>query len=143
MVDVPQQVAELPNLSRQQLSRLWQQTFGESVPILRKKLLVLCLAYRLQEQIYGGLSPQWRRELRRLSQFPAETKIRGIKTGTRLRRDWKGESHEALVTPRGYEYRANYYKSLSAIARQITQTRWSGPAFFGLRKSSSSAKEAT
>ena len=142
MADVPQQVAELPNLSRQELSRLWEQTFGEPVPSMRKELLVLCLAYRLQEGIYGGLSPQWRRELRRLSRLPAETKIRGMKTGARLRRDWKGENHEVLVTPRGYEYRANYYKSLSAIARQITQTRWSGPAFFGLRKSSSSAKEA-
>jgi hypothetical protein len=57
-----------------------------------------------------------------------------VKEGTRLRRVWKGEVHEVVVTKHGFEYCGASYKSLSIIARQITQTRWSGPAFFGVNK---------
>jgi hypothetical protein len=35
----------------------------------------------------------------------------------------------------GFEYRGKRYKSLSAIARSITGTQWSGPLFFGLKRS--------
>jgi hypothetical protein len=43
--------------------------------------------------------------------------------------------HEVLVADEGFEYRGKRYESLSEIARQITGTRWSGPLFFGLKKS--------
>ncbi len=52
--------------------------------------------------------------------------------GTRLIRQWQGVTHEVSVTSSGFELRQ--YRSLSAVARQITGTPWSGPAFFGLRK---------
>ena len=58
---------------------------------------------------------------------------RKIKPGTCLLRHWGGEGHEVRVTGSGYEYRGASFSSLSHIARQITGTRWSGPAFFGLR----------
>ena len=53
--------------------------------------------------------------------------------GTRLVREWQGRTHTVLVTDTGFEYAGKHYPSLSAIARAITGTRWSGPAFFGLR----------
>ena len=34
-----------------------------------------------------------------------------------------------------FEYQGRPYKSLSAIARAITGTQWSGPVFFGLKSS--------
>jgi hypothetical protein len=55
------------------------------------------------------------------------------KPGTRIFREWRGESHEVIVTEAGYEYRAVGYGSLSAVARKITGVRWSGPAFFRLK----------
>lgn len=55
-----------------------------------------------------------------------------IKTGTRLVRDWGGESHHVMVLDVGYLYRDERYRSLSVIARQITGAKWSGPRFFGL-----------
>jgi hypothetical protein len=58
---------------------------------------------------------------------------RKIKPGTCLLRHWRGEGHEVRVTASGYEYKGASFPSLSHIARQITGTRWSGPAFFGLR----------
>jgi hypothetical protein len=54
-------------------------------------------------------------------------------TGTRLIREWDGERHEVITLKIGFEYQGRQYKSLSAIAREITGTRWNGPAFFGLR----------
>ena len=53
--------------------------------------------------------------------------------GTKLIREFQGELHEVLVSENGFIYQGQSYKSLSAIARKITGTRWNGPAFFGLR----------
>jgi hypothetical protein len=55
-----------------------------------------------------------------------------IKPGTRLIREWRGETHKVTVTAEGFAYGGKRYKSLSKIARLITGTRWSGPRFFGL-----------
>jgi hypothetical protein len=55
-----------------------------------------------------------------------------MKSGTRLIRQWRGEPHEIAATESGFEYRGAMYRSLSEIARKITGTRWSGPAFFKL-----------
>ena len=53
--------------------------------------------------------------------------------GTRLIREWQGAQHLATVLADGFEYEGRPYKSLSAIARAITGTRWNGWLFFGLR----------
>ena len=53
--------------------------------------------------------------------------------GTRLLREWQGVEQVVTVTADGFEWQGRPYKSLSAIARAITGTRWSGPAFFGLK----------
>lgn len=57
-----------------------------------------------------------------------------FKPGTRLIREWQGKTFEVTVMDRGYAYRGNRYESLSEIAREITGARWSGPRFFGLKK---------
>ena len=59
------------------------------------------------------------------------------KVGTRLVRSWKGELHEVTVLEQGFEHRGQRFNNLSVIAREITGTRWSGPAFFGLREKAS------
>jgi hypothetical protein len=51
----------------------------------------------------------------------------------RLIREWQGAEHCATVLDDAFEYQGRRYRSLSAIARAITGTRWNGPAFFGLR----------
>jgi len=52
--------------------------------------------------------------------------------GTRLVREWNGALHEVEVLEDGYLWRGARHRSLSAIARAITGTKWSGPRFFGL-----------
>jgi hypothetical protein len=53
-------------------------------------------------------------------------------TGTRLVREWNGKTHHVDVVQSGFVWNGGRYGSLSAIAREITGARWSGPRFFGL-----------
>jgi hypothetical protein len=139
-INVAAEIERLPTLSRRQLLDLWLKQYGRAAPSgVRKSLLVPFLAYRLQEKAYGGLKPSTRAELRRIaraSETGSETagaSLRPrIKPGTRIVRQWKGRSIEVSVTESGFEYGGASYRSLSQIARKITGTRWSGPAFFGL-----------
>jgi len=57
---------------------------------------------------------------------------RKLSPGARLLRDWNGQTHAVDVTVEGYLFDGTTYRSLSAIARRITGTHWSGPRFFGL-----------
>lgn len=57
---------------------------------------------------------------------------RKLMPGARLLRNWNGRTHSVDVTESGYLYEGKTYRSLSAIARQITGSHWSGPRFFGL-----------
>ena len=143
--DIADQIAQLRSLSRQELLDLWQKLYRRAAPQgIRRELMVPFLAYRIQENAYGGLKPATRcklsriaRELEKSAASPELRIQRKIKPGTCLLRHWRGEGHEVLVTDSGYEYRGASFSSLSPIARQITDTRWSGPAFFGLRNGNS------
>jgi Protein of unknown function (DUF2924) len=135
------QIAQLRTLSRQQLLDMWRQLYERAAPPgIRRELLVPCLAYRMQEHAYGGLKSSARSELRRIAR-DLEKSSRStrlilrpkMKAGTRLLREWRGQTHEVIATESGYEYRGVSYRSLSEIARKVTGTRWSGPAFFGLK----------
>lgn len=123
---------------------LWKELFRVPAPRqVRRDLLIKFLAYRMQEQAYGGLSPATRKrlsELARKVEANPNAEISAaprIKPGTRLIRDWRGQSHRVTVLENGYEYAGKRYSSMSQIARLITGTRWSGPLFFGLRSSRS------
>ena len=91
--------------------------------LMRKRILVRFQSKRLKE-IAQSLTKE----------KPSNVVTSNLVTGTRLIRSWHGEVHEVLSTDRGYEYRRKNYRSLSKIAREITGTRWSGPAFFGIRE---------
>jgi len=138
--DLTYRLAGLPAMQRRKLIGLWKQLYGRRAPPqMRSELLVQMLAYRIQEQAYGGLSTETRKRLRGLARkFEANPKAElpgmvRIKPGTRLIREWRGQSHCVTVLENGYEYAKKRYPSLSQIARLITGTRWSGPLFFGLR----------
>jgi hypothetical protein len=51
-----------------------------------------------------------------------------------LTREWNGTEHRVTVLEKGFEYCDEQYESLSQVARRITGSRWSGPAFFGLKR---------
>jgi len=142
-------ISLLPGLNKSELSELWEGLFRKPAPKLRKPFLVRILAYRLQEEAFGGLSATSLRRLRELAKtFEADANANvssrpSIKPGTRLVRQWKHQVHVVDVEARGYAYRGVCYESLSEIARLITGTRWSGPLFFGLKtKQPSSPRKA-
>jgi len=142
---ITDQITKLRTLSRSQLLDLWQKLYNKAAPPgIRREILVPFLAYRIQENTQGGLKPTTLAELRRIARALDKNRMSNgpvvrtrIKTGTRLFRQWHGHTHEVFVTESGYEYCRVGYRSLSEIARKITGTRWSGPAFFGVKKASS------
>ena len=133
-------LAALPALKRSALRQWWRTLFNSPMPAKASRLLLIyCLAYRIQQNAYGGLSATARRRLRTLAQplapehglaKPAAVRLA---PGTRLVRQWREQRHEVTVLEQGFAYRGHRYRSLSAIARVISGSHCSGPRFFGLR----------
>lgn len=71
-----------------------------------------------------------------VSVTPTRRKI-ALVPGSRLVREWNGTTYTVSVIEEGFVYRDKTWSSLSAIAREITGARWSGPRFFGLNQASS------
>ena len=136
---VEAEVDRLRSMRINELRALWRAKFKSEPPkAFGPDLLRRSLAYRIQEDDYGGLDAATARLLKQLMAQYAKTpgKIvmpRRIKAGAILVREWKGESHRVTVLDDGYAYQGETYESLSVIARLITGTRWNGPRFFGLR----------
>lgn len=137
----PHHVDALTSLDNDALRALWIAHFGRPPPFrARTSLLVDCLAYRIQEQAFGGLALSTRSRLRKLATDVIDGKKPvllfqpSIKPGTRLIRAWGGQTHEVQVIDNGFTYRDQRYTNLSEIARVITGSRWSGPLFFGIRR---------
>jgi Protein of unknown function (DUF2924) len=130
-------IERVRSLSGIALRRRWQAMFGRMAPEqLTADLLRRMIANRLQEEAFGTLDRATLKVLdglaRRASSRPAE---RNLKIGTVLVRDYRGRRHTVTVAPDGYVWEGQPYSSLSAIARAITGTAWSGPRFFALKSS--------
>jgi DUF2924 family protein len=144
-IAMEEEIANLPTFSKAELLKKWRERLKQAPPShLNKPILVPLFAYRLQEQAFGGLKPAYKRRLRQLAESFEQNPTRvakavsssaRIKPGTRLIRQWDGQTHQVTVAEEGFEYKGERYKSLSEIARLITGTRWSGPLFFGLKQS--------
>jgi len=138
-------LSRLPHLDLAELRELWCQLYKtETAPRLSRELLVRAVAYRMQEVAAGGPRLELQRQLRQIAlelQQTGRLRIRPqLKPGTRLMREWRGQSHEVLVLDAGFSWQGTRYRSLSAIARKITGTAWSGPLFFGLRSNRSGTR---
>src|SRR6516162_6344504 len=129
-------LSRLPELDLRRLRELWCRLYKTATaPRLSRELIMRAVAYRIQELASGGLRP----ELQHPGRVTMRTRPQ-LKPGTRLLREWRGRSHEVLVLDDGFSWRATHYRSLSAIARKITGTAWSGPLFFGLRSNRSAPR---
>jgi hypothetical protein len=132
-------LAALPGLPLDALKDRWREVYGRPPPSrLGRLLMVRGIAYRMQEQVLGDLEPATRRRIARAADDIAAGRApskspSAIKAGTRLLRTWQDVTHEVIVLEDGVKYRGEVWRSLSAVAREITGTRWSGPMFFGLK----------
>jgi len=130
-------IAALETLPLADLQAAWDQHYGTAAPSLSPDLLRRGLAYRLQEKKLGRLDRQTAACLARYGSedIPVLPKLvtgPKLSTGTKLIRDWHGVGHSVTVLDDGFDYDGKHWKSLTAIARHITGTKWSGPRFFGL-----------
>jgi hypothetical protein len=135
-------IAGLKTTSTPGLKAMWRDLFDSEPPPYNRRFLESRLAYRIQELAYGGLKPATIERLEALGEQldGGNIEVRRKRAddrpiaGTRLIREWQGVEHTVTVLVDGYEYQGRPYRSLSAIARAITGTRWNGPVFFGVRR---------
>ena len=131
---VERELAALAGLDRTALLEGWRRAFGrDAPPRLSRALMAKAIAYDVQVKAFGGLSARTRRSLRAAAKADSSSALSKLPSGgTRLVREWHGALHEVEVLEDGYLWRGARHRSLSAIARAITGTKWSGPRFFGL-----------
>jgi hypothetical protein len=134
---IDQLLAHLPAMNHKELQQRWRELFGrEPSPGMRRNHMIPILAYRAQEKAFGGLKESTVRMLRESAlgiASEAQAAYRP-KTGTRYVREHNGKLHEVTVLDDGFEYQGESYRSLTEIAKAITGSKWSGPAFFGLKR---------
>jgi len=139
---MPHDINALQKYSLEELKNQWQHVFKEPASrYASRDFLIQNLSYRAQEKQQGGLSNRTQHRLHQLYQtfrenpdYRPPASRASLKAGTRLIREWQGKVHSVTVLANSFNYLDEEYKSLSAIARLITGTRWSGPVFFGLKK---------
>lgn len=135
-------LAALKAMSVKELRAEWEKLIGTSAPNNSRAFLEFRIAYRIQELTYGGPDRETRRMLDLLAD---EVEGHGKRkqqiadprnpvVGTKLLREWDGIEHTVTVLKDGFDWRGSKFKSLSAVAREITGTRWNGYRFFGLRE---------
>ena len=157
--DVPGQLAALEAMNVGALAEKYRELYGEPTRSRNKDYLKKRLAWRIQELAEGGLPPgavalinqigdqmpeRWRMRMTRpattedepppllLPVGPRDPRL--PPPGTILRRVFEGVAHEVTVCADGFDYDGSRYRTLSAIAKHITGTRWNGFLFFGLKK---------
>lgn len=134
------EIARLGGLGLAELREIWSQCLGSPPRIASTELTRRWLAWELQARVRGGFDAATRRRLRQLAKsFKAEAGAKAahdpaLKPGTVLTREWNGMTHRVVVLEKGFAWNGQNYGSLSEIAFRITNTRWSGPRFFGLRQ---------
>jgi hypothetical protein len=136
---VARQIADLSQMSMAELWPLWDRYFPRRPQYPNRTHVESRIAYKLQEEAFGGLDPALRRRLEAIGAKHSRIKLRAkprefdFAPGTVLVREWGEREHRVRVTPEGlFEYEGLTFKSLTAVARHITGAHWSGPLFFGL-----------
>jgi len=141
-ISILARLAALKAMSVKDLKAEWQALFDAPAPNNSRTFLEGRLAYRIQELTYGGPDKPTRRLLDLLADEVEGTltrkaqiaDLRNPVVGTKLIREWDGVAHTVTVLKDGFDWGGQRYKSLSAVARAITGTRWNGYRFFGLRE---------
>jgi hypothetical protein len=130
-VELDAELAALESMSRAELRAAWKRQLRTMPPNVSAGLLRLALAHHLQSKVMGGITKEMKRKLQEIADGATAARIT---SGTRLVREWRGKIHVVTLTEEGrYCWQDREWTSLSMVARAITGTRWSGPAFFGTK----------
>ena len=147
-LDIPKalarRIAQLPVVPIAGLRALFVQTFAREPAVANRRFLERRLAYHWQAErydaTYPGVRARQRERIAALTAALAASQLppaRALGPGTVLVRTFNGTDHEVRIGAGPvFEYAGKRYASLSKVARVITGTRWSGPAFFGVKSRS-------
>ena len=136
---VAARVAALPKAPTPELKQMWRELYDREPPGFSRSYLISRLAYRIQKLAYGGLRPATRAKLDALAdaldpKAARKRVVNGPVVGTQLIREWRGTEHRVTVLADGFEWEGRRYRSLSAVARAITNVQWNGLTFFGVKR---------
>jgi len=130
-VDVETELSAIEYMSLADLRIAWTRRVKTTPPKVSAGLLRLALAHWVQSKALGGVTRATERKLRELACGKSQS---GPTAGTRLVRSWQGKAHVVtIMDDQRVHWNDRDWNSLSEVARAITGTRWSGPAFFGLK----------
>jgi hypothetical protein len=130
-IDLDAELAGLECMSRAELRAAWTREIRTKPPNVSAGLLRLALAHHFQSKLMGGVTKTMERKLQDIADGSAAERVT---PGTRFVREWRNKVHVVTVSNDGrYRWQNRDWNSLSEIARTITGTQWSGPAFFGTR----------
>src|SRR5713101_3294855 len=130
-------ISDLRNAKVASLKTKYREVFGEESKSSNKHFLFRRIAWRLQANAEGDLSERARRRAAEIAddrdlRRRAPKDYRWPAPGTLLTRRVGDRQIVVKVLTDGFEYESRRYRSLSAIAREATGTRWNGLLFFGL-----------
>ena len=132
-MDVRTELARLETLGSSELRERWVRLVGSAAPRVSARMLRLALAWEIQAKASGGLPRTVTTKLDQLALGNSVT--RAPLPGMRLVREWGGHVHVVVIgEDKIIRWNEREWNSLSEVARAITGTRWSGPAFFGLKR---------
>ena len=135
-----QQVDAINHKNMKELYDKFQELYGFECGVTAPRGLRKRIIYRLQEIYFGGVEPNDMSILNDIADKDPLANLKAVATrrakvcGTKLFRVWKGKKYEVTVGAHGkYILNGEEFKSLSAVARRITGTKWNGKTFFGVK----------
>lgn len=156
-LNVTKEVARLQKMTCGELRDQFAEVTGETTHAKNRKWLIRRIIWRMQASVEGGLSEDAIKRIRELAdgadlrvtspatrRLPddADKRIQAIPTGiqtsslplpgTLITRQYKGREIRVRVTLHGFEFEGEFFSSLSAVAKYITGSHWSGNRFFKL-----------
>lgn len=138
MAELFDELAALAAMDKPALGDRWAKLTGRPIPKASAQMLRLAVAYELQSKSGRGLSRKIRQRLDQAAS--GKTITQDLRPGMRLAREYGGKLHVVAIGEAGeIIWNERQWRSLSEVARAITGTRWSGPAFFGLKKKAKAA----
>ena len=149
-MNVAQEIEKLRAMKVPDLVDRYTELFGKPPRVKNREHLWKRCAWKLQERKFGGLSKIAKRRLEELIaeiEIPSGNNGRTASgfvkkprrvddpaPGTTLTRVWHGREIRVLVREDGYECNGELFRSLTAVARTVTGSKWNGRLFFGLTK---------
>lgn len=138
---VLKRITKLQKQSEKELLKVWRTMFDANPEIMSRKYMIAKIAYKIQELAYGGLDAETKNKIRNCAKEVTKEKTITAKKsqkfspiiGTKIIKKYNDQMLEVMVVNDGFSFEGTVYKSLSAIATQITGTKWNGLKFFNVK----------